>query len=169
MSQNVFIQPYAITSTIYPEDIKQLSPLLTKTIQDIAQRVNFRTIGIFEKFQVVTGEQWFNNVKPQDKRQTYRQTYEFVLTKTGGGIGNIFTINHNIPVTAATRFTRIYGTIQTPNSIPIQSYPLPYVDALTAGAADVTLATNQTQILIYTNSGIFLNANVIVVLEYLLA
>lgn len=156
---------YLVTSRKFPTDIDELQPYLGKTYFDIAQAVNERTIGIFDLFQVVTGERWFNPAKVDfnaanipAKRQTYRQV--FILPATAAGATTI--IPHNIANPVA--FTRIYGTCIT--NVP-DFRPIPYASA-TVVTNQIEIKANATQIIVINGATAPNITSGIIVIEYLL-
>ena len=153
-------QPYLPQSRSFPaQNPVQLEPELVKTYIDVAQAINVRTIGIFEKLQIVTGERWFSAdpTNANVKRQTYRQVYTFGAIAAGASIA----INHNI--TGITQFTRIYGTCIT----DLPDYrPIPY--ASVAPNSNIDIRVTSTQIIIANGAGGPNITSGIVVLEYLL-
>ncbi len=120
MNGNLEITPFLRTQRQFPnDDVRELSNQIDHTYIDIAQKVNYRTIGLFAvNFQMVTGEQWFLAGQPINQ-QTLRQVYPFGPVLAGTEL--------DIPtgITNLIQFTRIYGTCIT----DIPDYrPLPYVD-----------------------------------------
>lgn len=155
---SVIRQSYLVTSREFPVEQEGLNEELTKAYTDIANAVNSRTIGVHDKFQVVTGERWFNNTNVQSKRQTYRQVYEFGAITAGAPA---VTVAHGI--SGITAFTAIYGTCITATP---DYRPLPY--ASTTAGANIELNVDATYIYITVGA---ISPNVtsgIVVLEYLL-
>jgi hypothetical protein len=142
----------------------KLEPILSKMYFEVSQAVNNRIIGIFNKFQVVTGERWFNSgvITAQDfditkQPQTYRQVYTFDAIVAGATI----TIDHNI--VAVKQFTRIYGTCIT--TLP-DFRPIPYASVI--ANANIDLTVTSTQIVISNGAGGQDIVSGIIVLEYLL-
>ncbi len=153
-------KPYLPTSHKFPvQNIEELEPELVKSYIDIAQAVNLRTIGIFEKIQIVTGERWFSasTTDASKKRQTYRQIYTFGTIAAGATLP----IAHGI--TGITQFTRIYATCVT----DAPDYrPIPYA-SVTANE-NIEMNVTSTNIVIKNGSSSPNITNGIVVLEYLL-
>lgn len=149
--------PFLRNQRKFPDDdVKMLSKQSDQAYIDVAIKVNERTIGIFaENFFVVTGEQWFIDGS-NDKQQTLRQFYTFK------GPSAIITINHNIPASDVSYFTRIYGTF-TNN---INWYPLPYVDVISV-TNQINIVVTPTQIIITSGAGAPIIQSGLVVLEFL--
>lgn len=150
---------YLPTTRQFPGDLSILTGDLSKNYIDIAQAINFRVIGIFDKFQVVTGERWFNDADNLSKRQTYRQVYSVPAIAIGGnGL-----IAHGL--TGVTSFTRIYGTAYLSSNFNV---PLPYASEL-AATDNIAVKIGPTNIIIdvgATSAGSIVRG--IIVLEYLL-
>jgi hypothetical protein len=153
-------QPYLPNSRDFPvQSPTLLEPELVKSYIDIAQAVNVRTIGIFERLQIVTGERWFS-ADPTNalrKRQTFRQVFTFGAIAAGGSLA----ITHGI--TGIVAFTKIVGTCVT----DAPDYrPIPY--ASVAANANIDIRVTSTQIIISVGAGSPNLVSGIVILEYLL-
>lgn len=142
--------PYLITSRLFPEDDQELRGVLSKSYVEIAQAVNRRTIGTFNTFQVVTGDQYYSTTnndisRPIQFRQSYRRLYPFGAIAQGATL----TITHQI--TGITEIVHLYGNCITDVSvIPNAKYkPIPFVS---------TAAVNQ-QIALYMNDTIITIVN----------
>lgn len=164
MSTPTIKSAYLITSRVFPIESGKLEPILSKMYFEVAQAVNDRIIGVFNKFQVVTGERWFNSTDStkQDfdvtnQPQTYRQVYQFGAIAAGANLS----INHNI--TGISQFTRIYGTCIT----DVPDYrPIPYAGL--AATDNITLAVNNTIFAVFNGATAPNIVSGIIVLEYLL-
>lgn len=80
--------PFLITSRMFPKDSEELQRELAKSYTETALAINNRTIGIFDLFQVISGNQWFNeddpfDAKPIQRRQSYRRVYTFGAIAAG--------------------------------------------------------------------------------------
>lgn len=151
--------PYLITSRTFPTDIEELVPVLNKMYFEVGNAVNVRTIGIYDKFQIASGNRYFNTGDPTNRLQSFRQVY----TLTGIANGDN-TIAHGISVDSNTQFVRIYGTANNPNT---KFVPLPYVDG-SGGGDNIGLYVDTTNIHIVTSTANWTSYNAIVVLEYIL-
>lgn len=131
MSSKFFnVSPFLRTSRNFPMDAQPLSVELTRSYIDIANAVNFRTIGLFPTTKpVVTGEQWF--VNKDQKQQTFRQVYNLPPLVAA----------HNIQNFSSIAFTRIYGTAFDGNIW----YPLPYVESNGNANNQIKLRVDSTQ------------------------
>lgn len=165
MSTPTIQSPYLITSRVFPIDSGKLEPILSKMYFEVAQAVNNRTIGIFNKFQVVTGERWFNSGNPTVKDfdvtqqpQTYRQVYTFGAIVAGANLS----FAHNI--TGVTQFTRIYGTCITTTP---DYRPIPFADVVAATGSIAVIADN-VNVTVYNGATAPNIVSGIIVLEYLL-
>jgi hypothetical protein len=158
--------PYLVTSRTYPEDDSQLRAVLTKSYIEIAQCVNKRTIGIYNKFQIVTGNQYFSDANfniqdPIQFRQSYRQVYELAaLPNTGTA-----TIPTNITNIASATWVNIYGTVQ---STTFATALTPWNMTMGEDAPYLRINLTTGNIEIITTTANWVTYSAIVVLEYLL-
>lgn len=159
-SQSTLQAPYLINTRQFPRDFELLEPALSKMYIEVAQAVNNRTIGIFEKFQVVTGERWFNPTDNLQKRQTYRQVYTFGAIAAGGTL----TIPLNI-TNPFLDFTRIYGVALTVTNFFL---PLPHASIVANGNVSLYVDATNRNIIIKVGAGSDNIASGKVILEYLL-
>lgn len=159
---------YLPTSRTFPEDFTELTPVLTKSYIEIAQAVNRRTIGVFNTYQAVTGNQYYslqnNNIQnPIQFRQSYRRIYPFGPIASGATL----TINHLI--TGITQFVAIYGNCITDGMIFANAIylPIPYV-SVTNVNQQIQIYVNNSQIFILNGAGADNILSGTIVLEYLL-
>jgi hypothetical protein len=98
MSSNITnIAPYLQTTRLFPTaDAQRLETELSKMNLDTAVAVNLRSIGIYDKTLIVTGNTYFNDANPQRKRQSQREVYTLPATAAGATT----TIAHGINVIA---------------------------------------------------------------------
>ncbi len=90
---------YLVTSREFPEDGHELTVHLNKSYSDIANAVNFRTIGIFPSTRpAITGESWF--IFQNKRQQSLRQVYTFT---------SIANIPHGLNLDRLDYFTRNFG------------------------------------------------------------
>jgi len=159
--------PYLPTSRKFPRDPGELETTLSKTYIEIAQAVNRRTIGVYNKIQVVTGNQYFsdvnNNVQnPIQFRQSYRQTYEIATLPgpaTNSIPGNIQNLNQ-------VTFVNIYGVAQDRANFAVALTP--WNMTRTDDALYLRFNFTNGNIEIITNTNNWAAYSAIVVLEYLL-
>lgn len=152
--------PYIVSSRIFPFNDVELPNVLNKMYFEVANGVNARTIGIYDKFQIATGNRYFNDGDPTNRLQSFRQVYTLASIAIGTN-----TIASNIAIDANTRFVNIYGvaqstTIATPLTPWIVGTPndAPYLR--------VNLATGNIEII--TTTANWTTFSAIVVLEYIL-
>ncbi len=155
--------PYIITSRQFPtSDPKQLETELTKSYEDISYGVNARTIGMFNKFQIVTGDQYYaDNTSPMNPiqfRQGYRQLFAFTTIAAGATL----TITHGI--TGITELVHCYGNCVT---VTPDFRPIPY-SSVTAVNQQIELRVTATQIIISNGAGAPNITSGTIILEYLL-
>lgn len=127
--------PYLAEQRNFPNDnIQSLTVQIDRSYIDIAQKINSRTIGLFALGkQIVTGNRWFLQ-GTQRNLQTLRQIYTFSAAGS---------YPHGIIFSQTPGFTSIYGTFTD----GANWYPLPYVDASSAGN-QVSLQVTPTNIVI---------------------
>lgn len=152
--------PYLITSRSFPTNAVEMQPLLTKMYFEVANAVNSRTIGIFDQFQIATGNRYLNTGDPTNRLQSFRQVYIAPSILNG-----TTTIATGISIDANTKFVQIYGTAQNTSF----AIPLPYVNTTTP-ADSITLRVNLStgNIEIITTTANWTSYNATVVLEYIL-
>lgn len=160
--------PYLPTSVKYPTDPSELQNTLSKSYIEISQAVNRRSIGIFNTFQMVTGNQYFSNTnnsvqKPIQYRQSYRKVFPFSAIAAGATLA----IDHAI--TGITECVNIYGSCITDAIVnPNGKYlPLPYA-SVTNVNLQIQLDVNDTQINITNGAAADNILSGSIVLEYLL-
>lgn len=158
MSQPTIKTPFLITSKEWPVDPDLLRQELTKSYTEIAFATNTRTIGIYDKFEVVTGNQWYNTANPAKRQQSYRQAYSLDSATIAN---NPNPISHGL--SNLSRFLLIFGTAITDTGNYI---PLPYASA-SADKNIELLVTNSNINIILGSSSPSLNT-INIVLEYLL-
>lgn len=74
-------QPFLPTFRSFrTQDPDELERILQQMYNEVSQAVNRRVIGIYDKIQVTTGEDWFDNIEagnpgPLERRQSYRRVF----------------------------------------------------------------------------------------------
>ena len=115
--------------------------------------------------EFLNGQQWFPN--PTSVNATYqtqnRQDYRTVIN-FGSLPPGAKSVNHNIPMnaTGSVTFTQIYGVAN--DTVGFNYYPLPWASA--AGATNIELKANNTQVTITNSTAITFNV-CYCILEYL--
>ena len=167
-SSNSIGAPYLPTSKSFLGSLEDTQTELGKTYIEIARTINSRTIGIFNTFQIVTGDQYFSNGVPgatssNSTRQSYRQAYMLGSVATGATT----TIPHGI--NGLTQIVHLYGNcIATPSATPNAIYrPLPFVDCTNVTYCTALYMDNSN---IYVQNGAGADAIVsgTIIVEYLL-
>jgi hypothetical protein len=152
---------FLITSRKFPQDSIELESVLTKMYTEVAQGVNFRTIGLYELTQITIGDKYFNTGDPQNRRQAFRKV--FTLSSIAMGTNTIplgFTLQSN------NLFVHIYGVANNPT---VESVPIPFVNSIVPGDdIDLRIDWPNNQIIITTTTGNWVDYSAIIVLEYLL-
>ena len=136
---------------------QELERVLVQSYIEIAQAANFKDIATYETTEIVTGQQFFNTVEPQNKRFTYRQCYVVGAIAAGATL----LIPHGI--VGIIMFTRMYGTCIT-NVIDYR--PIPMVSA-TILTDQVSLRVVGANIEIVNGATAPAITSGVVVLEYL--
>jgi len=140
--------PYLITSRTFPTDASELAIVLNKMYFEVANAVNARTNGVYDKFQIASGNRYFNDGDPTNRLQSFRQIYTIASLANGTN-----TIATGISIDANTQFVNIYGiaessTISTPLTPWIVGTPndAPYlrVNRSTANIEIITTTANWT-------------------------
>lgn len=147
MSSIIQQSPYLRVQRNFPPDNMQaLTVEIDRAYCDTATKVNSRTIGIFAQNKpLVTGERWFFDALSAEQttnaqqQQTLRQIYTF----TAAG-----SIPHGITMNGIFQFSKIYGTFTDGTN----SYPLPYVDVVSA-TNQVNVIVTPTNIVITAGGG----------------
>jgi hypothetical protein len=160
--------PYLRTSRVFPQDSSELENTLSKMYIEVAQAVNKRTIGIFNTFQAVTGNQYYslsnNNIhNPIQYRQSYRQIYPFGAISGGAMLSFSHGISGLIQLVAS------YGNCITEAIVNANGkyLPIPYV-SVTDAAHQIELYINDSEIFISNGASADNILSGTIVLEYLL-
>lgn len=150
-------------------EFKELLVRLYQNVNNIALILNIKDTGMYQTSEFVNGQLFFPNPNNSSmtaaypaNRQIFRKVINFPQV-LGVALGAGATaINHNINVTAATTFTRIYGVAN--DTAGNNYYPLPWASA--AGATNIEVVVNATQVVVTNNSGITFDF-CYVILEYI--
>lgn len=139
-------------------DLKELLVRLYQQINNIALSLNQKDSALYLNQEFVNGQNYFNLVStnPLDLRPVFRSVFNIGLL--GPGLTNPL---HGLPITNTWKFTRIYGVAS--DTVGFNYYPLPWASA--AGATNIELRVNATNIIITNNSGVAFT-DCYVVLEY---
>lgn len=141
--------------------IRELLVRLYQITNNIALILNLKDTGIYNTQEFVNGQTFFPNPALSSASSTtpvFRQAYRILINF--GALPNTATksVAHNIPITPATTFTRIYGTA---NNTTGNSYiPMPYGTA-------VLITVDATNVNITTTADYTAYTIVYVILEYL--
>jgi len=146
------------------EDFKELLVKLYRNINNIALSVNIRDAGFYEQTEFINGQLFFSNPslsstssKTPEQRQVFRKVINF------GALPNTATKNiaHEITITNAFTFTRIYGS--SSDTTGNQFIPIPYASS----ANSIELSVNATNISITTTSNRSSFNTTYIILEYI--
>lgn len=148
------------------EEFRLLLIKLYQNLNIMSVNINFKDTGNYFTEALVNGQLFFSNpsltsqsTSTPIERQVLRKTFNFgALPNTG-----VKTMAHNIDITSAYTFTRIYGCASDTSGL--QYIPLPY--ASPTDANNIELSVNSTLITVTTGSN-RTNFNVCyIVLEYI--
>lgn len=154
--------PYIIQSREFPFDEKILPSILSKMYFEVAYAVNSRTIGIYDQFQVTTGNRWLNTGDPQNRLQSFRQVYILAaLPNTATA-----TIATGITIDTNTQFVNIYGTAE---SSTVSVALTPWVIGTPNDAPYIRVNRSTANIEIITTTANWIGYSATIVLEYILS
>lgn len=145
------LAPYLQTSDYFPDEFSEFRVNFLSLYRNISNCVNVRQIGIFDKTEFLTGEEWFGVISSQQKRQTFRKVFSFSDAN--------LVFNHDI--TGIVLCTHIYGGFTDGTNF----YPLPYVS--TTITDQVAVKITPTQVIITKGGTAPAITNAVIVLEYL--
>jgi hypothetical protein len=152
------------TDVTSPE-FKELLVRLYQNVNNIAIILNLKDTGYYTTQEFVNGQSYFPNPALNSSTNTvatYRQVFR--TTVNFGALPNAGTksVAHNIPITDAFTFTRIYGTS---SDVSGNTYiPLPYVDS---AGNNIELYVTSTDVTIITTSNRSNYTVTYIVIEYL--
>ena len=155
-------QSFLPTTLILPDlsNAKEFNYVLTDFLKKMIAAINDKDIAQYVRQEVQNGQKYFEPNSANTFRGIYRKVIEF------GALPNIATkdINHEITVTATTRFTRIYATANRPDT---SFFPIAFGNPL--GVSDISIEITPTVVRIVTTIDYSAYTDVFVVLEYLKA
>lgn len=150
-------------SQIYSVDVnspefKELLVRLYQALNKISLITTNKDSGYYVEEEFVNSQQYFNPTDPSPlkTRGVFRRTYN--IGALGAGATSTA---HNLVITTAWKFTRIYGTAS--DTVNLLYYPIPWASA--AGATNIEIYVDNTNIVITNNSGVAFT-DCYVVLEY---
>lgn len=162
------VQQLAQTEVNSPE-FKELLVRLYQNINSMCIGINLKTSGYYNTLEFVDGNLWFPNPLMNSATTTYpafRQEYRTVVNF--GALPNAAakSVAHMIPnINRGYSFTRIYATASDP--VALTYVPIPFVDVVTAGAADIQIDVDAVNVNITTASNRTNYTVCYVVLEYI--
>jgi len=157
-------QPYLITSWKFPNDVTFLVNVLSKMYFDIATAVNYRTIGVYDRFEAITGNSYYNDVHTNKRRQSYRQIY----TLTALPDNDTTPIPLGFTVDANTQFVQLYA-IATSFSTNF-TVTIPFVNLITpTDGISIEIDRTNNNIQIKTTTANWVTYSAFIVVEYILA
>jgi hypothetical protein len=147
-------------------EFKELLIRMYQNINLMAIVLNLKDSGIYQNQEFVNGQTYFSNPALTsntstiaEPRQVWRQVINF------GSLPNATSksVPHNIPITPAVTFTRIYATAS--DTTGNNYIPIPY--ASSSGTDNIELDVDMTNVTITTTSDRTNFGTTYVVLEYL--
>lgn len=140
-------------------DVTQLLVRLYQTVNNMAVVINRKVTGLNLLEEFVTGSLFFNptSTNPLDLRPGYHKVFD--IEPLGAGVT---TIAHGITIDAAWKLIRITGGAS--DNVGFNYYPLPFTSA--AGATNIEVKLNATNLVITNNSGVAFTSAIVIV-EYL--
>lgn len=165
MTVPVIKTPFLITSKQFSIDSEELQHQLIKSYTEIALAVNTRTIGIYDKFETITGNQYYNDDNPQKRRQSYRRIYSITGTATDPLPTPVITIPHEISILDTFELFQIYGKAQ--NNTRTFFVPIPYINLANADG-NIGLDMDDVNINIRTTTANWAFYSISIVVEYFL-
>lgn len=147
-------------------EFKELLVRLYQNINNIALILNIKDTGMYQLSEFVNGQLFFPNPNNNSttaqlpaNRQVFRKIINFGVLPNAA----VLSSPHNISVTSATTFTRIYGCAS--DTTGLTYIPLPYASNVAGNS--IELSVSSTDVIITTGSNRS-NYNVCyVLLEYL--
>ena len=158
MTVPVIRTPYLIEERSFPENIQELTTILDKMYSDISRATNAREIGIYDKFEIVSGRKWYNDTDPSKRRQSYRQLYTFTNATNAS---NPNSITHNIDTIS--EVVDYWGQATTSTDFR----RLPYASITADANIELRITSTDIEILLGSASPNLISGFVIV--EYILA
>lgn len=165
-NSNQFQSPFLLTSRTFPVEPSELEPVLSKAYTDTANVVNIKTNGIYDKIQIVSGNNYYSTSTPDQlakRRQSYRQIYTFGAIAQGATL----TIPHTI--TGIVQVVNLYGNCIAETTVDTNAKyrPIPYVSVVNVNR-QIQLFMNDTIITIINGAGADNILSGTIVVEYLL-
>ena len=155
------VSPYLISSRDFPFDEVKLPVILSKMYFEVAYGVNSRTIGLYDKFQIATGNRYFNDGNPTNRLQSFRQVYTLAaLPNTATA-----TIATNISIDSNTQFVNIYGVAE---SSTVSTPLTPWIFGTPNDAPYIRINRSTANIEIITTTANWTGFKAVVILEYIL-
>lgn len=148
------------TSVIYSLDInsdefKEFLVRLRQSINNVALSLNIKDTGYYPLTEFVNSQAYFPDptlTSSTAATPVLRQVFRLVVNIGALGAG-VTTVAHGLTITNKFTFTRIYATAS--DTIGNNYYPIPWASA--AGATNIELRVNATNVIITNNSGVAFN------------
>jgi len=141
------------------EDIKLLMVRLYQNLNAMALALNLKDSAMYVENQFVNNQMFFST--DADNPDNLRNVFRLVVDVGAVGAGAT-TVAHNLTILSTWQFTRIYGVVN--NTTTGNYYPIPWASA--AGATNIELRVDNTNVVITNNSGLVFTT-CYVILEWL--
>ena len=147
-------------------EFKEILVRLYQNINLIAIALNSKDSGIYVQDEFVNGQLFFEDPSLTGASSTnpsLRNVYRTVVNFGALPNNTIKSVAHNIPITSAYTFTRIYGAAS--DTVGLTYIPLPYVDD--TGSLNIQLDVDNVDVNVTTNSDRTNYTVTYIILEYL--
>lgn len=152
--------PFLITSRKFPVEPGELNTTLSKAWNDLSNTINIREIAHYEKFLTNTGQRWFDDGDPQNKKQAFRRVYTAASILNG-----VTQIQLDFTVNPTTIFTNLYGIADDGTT----AVPLEHINtAAPADSIELQIDRANSRINIITTTANWVNFSALIVLEVIL-
>ncbi len=153
-------QSFLPTTLIIPsvDQKEEFNYVLTDFIKKMIAAINEKDISQYLLEEIQNGQKFFDPVNTNNLRGVYRKTLDF------GPLPDNTTIvkNHGITITPQTRFTRIYGVANDPDTSFI---PLPFASAMATEGIRLEVTSTGVEITTVIDYSTYIET--FIILEYI--
>jgi len=134
------LQSFLPTTLIIPdlENEDEFNYVMSDYLKKSSAAVNEKDIGQYLQTEVLCGQKFFNDEDTKNTHSVYRKVIDFGALPASSAK----TVPHGIDIQESTRFTRIYGTANSPSSF----IPLPYADSTAANSISLEITELNVEI-----------------------
>ena len=142
------------------EEFKELLVKLYRNLNNMALSINLRDAGYYDRTEFISGQQFFPNPalsSTTSQTPEYRQAFRKVINF--GALPNSSTksVAHELTITNAFTFTRIYGAAS--DTAALQYIPVP--------GGTTTISVDATNVSVTTTSNLSSFGTTYIILEYI--